>query len=80
MKRKRVCIGKAGDPIAACPICNTASVNIYSIDFNADTESGYAILAGVNNQTPEYYELFMTEDPYFHLGEFKVMLSECLRL
>lgn len=38
--------------ISSCPICNTASLNIYEIDHTNDR-----VLAGINNNRPYWYKI-----------------------
>lgn len=63
--------------IAAYCLCNTASVNIYDIDYTEDK-----VLAGINDQEPEWCQIdYNDEDEdIFRLGELEVPLNQCMRV
>ena len=56
-------------------LCNTASVNIWKIEDER-------VLAGINNDTPEWCELMTDEEGmiYFHLAELECLLSNAMRI
>lgn len=66
--------------IGVCPLCNTASVNVYRVGL------GY-VLAGINDEDPKEYEILFEYDeeldntvPYFKLGELLIRFDEIMRL
>jgi len=56
-------------------LCNTASVNIWKIEDER-------VLAGINNDAPEWCELMTDEEgtPYFQLDELECLLSNAMRI
>lgn len=67
--------------IGVYPICNTEAVPVYQIDYG-----GEKVLAGINEQTPEwcdmteeYYEYAEEPEPGFRLGSFFVPFCEVQR-
>lgn len=64
--------------IGVCPLCNTASVNVYEV--NEDY-----VLAGINDEDPEECEVLWDRDneaviPYFKLGQLEIGLNEVMRV
>lgn len=59
--------------IASCPICNTASLNIYTIDEEV-------VYASINNDNPKKYKLYTsTKGCYFRFAKTRYYLSEFMR-
>ena len=60
--------------IAAYCLCNTASVNIYDIDYTEDK-----VLAGINNEEPEWCPIDYYEDT-FKFNNLDIPLNQCMRV
>lgn len=63
------------DIIASKGICNTGSINIYSIDEREET-----LQAGINNQKPRTYKIYYTsKGVYFNFKGTREYLSDYIR-
>lgn len=60
--------------VASYVLSNTASINLYEIDYVEDQ-----ILAGINDQEPEWCPIDYAEDT-FKFREMNIPLSECMRM
>ena len=63
-------------PVIACwEICNTASLNVYSINEEE-------VVAGINNQEPETFEVLTDDDGEFYIDFHgsHYYLNECMRV
>lgn len=65
------------NPIAAYPISNNMSINIYKIEFGIDDR----ILAGPSLDKAEWYPIeYKSDSAAFKYGHMTVSLNECLRV
>ena len=63
--------------IAAWGISNTASLNVYDVEYGINDR----MLCGINDNTPRYYKVYYTAkgDAYIIYHRVRYHLNECMR-